>query len=116
VTPRDDDRGGGLLGFFSIVGWTATVLGLAANGFLSPTHAAFALVGLVAVVAVARALRISLAKFVWGVGLPSVSIVTFVIRNGMGNPEETRALGVAVLALIVALLGLYLIARAFFRR
>ena len=56
--------------FFTIVGWTATVLGLLAGGYVSGAAAAYALIGVVVVVAIADALNLSIAKVVVGVALP----------------------------------------------
>src|SRR5687768_12333686 len=100
-----------VLYFFTIISWTATILGLVARGYLSAEYAGYALVAMVVVVAIASALSLSVAQVLLGIGLPCVSVVLLVIREGGDDPHVRASLATAVGALILALFGLYVLIR-----
>jgi len=96
-----------IVSFFTIVGWTVTILGLLSKGYLSVTHAGYALVGLVVLAAIAHNLGTTILRVAFGILLPSVGLVLLVIREGEGNAEQMRAIATAIIALIVALYGIF---------
>jgi len=101
--------------FFTIVGWSMTVLGLTASGYITPAFGARAMVAMVILVAVASKLRISVTKFILGIALPSAAVAFFVIRETQGNGREMASIGGAIVALLLALLGLFVMIRGMFR-
>jgi len=108
---RRDEKGRGLLHFFTIVGFTATVLGLVSAGMLSGAQGGAALIAMVLVVSLASRLGTSVTRVVLGVGLPLMAMALLVIREGKGNTQAMTALAGAILALLIALFGIFIIIR-----
>ena len=111
MAKRRDERGRGLLHFFTIVGWTATVLGLVSTGMLSGSQGAAALIAMVLLVALASRLGMSVTRIVFGVGLPLTAMALLVIREGKGDAQAMTSIAGAILALVIALLGVFIMVR-----
>ncbi|MBK6489588.1 MAG: hypothetical protein IPF98_22635 [Gemmatimonadetes bacterium] len=72
----------GVLGFFTVIGWTATILGLVNARLISYQAGAYALLGMVIIVALSAILRSSLVRATLRVALPLAALAFLVIREG----------------------------------
>lgn len=82
---------------------------------LSPTHTAFILVTLTALVATARAWGMSLARLVFRIGVPLASLAMFLVWNTDGSQEQMIGLLFALLPVLIAMVGLYVMIRGSLR-
>lgn len=101
--------------FFTIIGWSMTILGLTASGYITPAFGTRAMIAMVILIALASKLRMSVAKFILGIALPSAAVAFFVVRESQGDSQAMASMGGVIVALLVALLGLFVIVRGVFR-
>lgn len=85
------------------------------HGAISVNHAALVLVVLAALVGVSRAMGISLARLVFRVAVPVVSLLIFLIWNTDGSSAQMASLFFALLPVIIAMLGIYIMFRGGFK-
>lgn len=108
---------GGLWDSLFILTATLWILGLLAQGLIPLHFGAFALAGLVIFRAIGRGRGGHLGRLVrlvFVIGLPITSLWVFAITYGQGDPEGIMAILGALGALLMALIGLYLMVRALF--
>jgi len=99
------------LDLFIIVTLTTFLLNEARKGTLSAEWAGALLCALVALLATARALRMSLVRLLLTVAVPVTALVVFVIWHGEGDPRSTTEIFSSVATLLVVLFGLYVMLR-----
>jgi hypothetical protein len=97
----------------SIVVW---LLPLAASGYLSIEHTAFAILALVICIALGRALGSSLIRLAFRVLLPLASLAVFVVFHGSGDLTEISHILAAMLPLLIVLAGFYVMFGGLTRR
>ncbi|HID10594.1 MAG TPA: hypothetical protein EYP17_04755 [Candidatus Latescibacteria bacterium] len=93
------------------------ILGSIAQGLIPVHFGALALAGLVVLRAIGRGRGGHLGRLVrrvFVIGLPITALLVFAVAYGQGDPEEMMAILVALGALLIALLGLYMMVRALF--
>jgi hypothetical protein len=103
-----------LLLILTILLW---ILGLAAQGVLSPQAAGLFLVALVFFVAAIKAggALSHLIRLIFRVALPICALLTFAILYGKGNPSEMIRLLSSILVLLIMLVGFYVMFRGLFK-
>lgn len=84
------------------------LLRLGLNGTLSPEIIALLLVAAVVLVAIARAAGMGLVRLTLRVGVPLVSLWLFITANTDGSREEITAALAAIVALLMAVFGIYI--------
>jgi hypothetical protein len=89
-----------------VVLWVAS---LGWEGALETEWVGAALVGLVVLSALGKAAGFRGVRLVFRVFLPLATLATFVIWQGQGDPKQMIAILGPLLALIIALFGLYII-------
>jgi hypothetical protein len=97
----------------SVVVW---MLRLALQGYLTVEQTAIFLVVFVILVALARGLRIRLARLILRVGLPVAALFTFAIFYGQGQRDQMTVILGYVLTLVIVLLGIYVMISGPFKK
>jgi hypothetical protein len=96
----------------SILLW---LMRLGVQGYLSPETAAPVLVALVVFIAIARVLSTGPIRLALRVGVPVASLWTFVVTHTDGSQAQMMALLTPLLALLIAMLGVYVMVVGVFR-
>lgn len=102
-----------ILVLLSVVIW---LLKFALAGYLTAEQTALFLVGFAALLAISRASKIGIARLIFRVGLPIASLLTFAVLYGHGQREQAISIIGSVLALLVALFGIYIMISGPFRK
>lgn len=122
VQPHKNNTMTRILGFLTFLSLLVILLQAGLRGALSPQTIAIALVIAVVCFAALRPKRRdreekpSLARALFGIGLPVTSFLVFLIAQGDGNLQGMGTAAGSVLALLIALLGIYIIVAGVFRR
>jgi len=99
-----------------ILSLTVWIIGAVMVGRISGEHAALALLGLVALIAVSRGLGSSLIRLTFRIAVPVASVAALVLWSGSGDPRSTTAILGTLGALVLVLFGLYVMVRGLFSR
>jgi len=105
---------GMLLDSLTVAGALALVLSLTARGLMSEPAAVGVLLGVVWLVALARAARMGPARLAFRFGLPVAALAGLVATYGGGDPREEAEVLTGILALWVVLFGFYIMFRGLF--
>jgi len=95
------------------------ILGLILRGLISTQFGALALLLLVIFRAIGRGRggHLSrLVRMVFTLGIPITSLLIFAVAHGQGDPEQIVAIIAGLGALLLALLGFYIMVRGLFAR
>lgn len=85
------------------------------RGWMTPDHAVYAIVGMVILAAIANALGTTVLRMAFTVGIPLTAAALLIVQNTDGSSRQVAALAGSFAALAIALFGLYLMVRSFFR-